>query len=205
MKTITILGGNGKIAQDLLNELKDTKKFKFQLFVRNPEKLNLKGDSLFVGDATDAKAIEAAIADADIIYSNLGPMNTDKMIDPVIEAMKKEDKNRLIWISTLGVYDEVKFSKEATKRLKDTGFIQQNKYVVDKIENSDLDYTIIRPNWITYTNEISYKAYEKGETTHGSSVSQKSIVDLLIKIFNDDSGVYNRQSLGISNPKSSDL
>lgn len=205
MKTITILGGNGKIAQDLLRELQGDTDFKIQLFVRNPEKLDLKGDCVFVGDATNVDDIVKAIQNADIVYSNLGPMDTDKMIEPVLQAMAKESKKRLIWISTLGVYDEVTFSAAATKRLKETGFISQNKYVVDKIENSDLKYTIIRPNWITYKNEVSYEVYKKGEVVKGSEVSQKSIVDLLIKILKDNSGMYVNQSLGISDPKSKAL
>lgn len=205
MKKVTILGGNGKIAQALLQELEGNEEFNIQLFVRNPEKLVLKGDSVFIGDAMNEEDIAKAIQDADIVYSNLGPMNTDKMVDPIIQAMKKENKKRIIWISTLGVYDEVVFSEEATKRLKDTGFIDQNKYVVDKIEQSDLIYTIIRPNWITYTDELSYNVYKKGEAIKGSSVSQKSIVDLLLKILKDKSGIYSNQSLGISDPKSKDL
>lgn len=205
MKKVTILGGNGKIAQALLQELEGNEEFNIQLFVRNPEKLVLKGDSVFIGDAMNEQDVTKAIQDADIVYSNLGPMNTDKMVDPIIQAMKKENKKRIIWISTLGVYDEVVFSEEATKRLKDTGFIDQNKYVVDKIEQSDLIYTIIRPNWITYTDELSYNVYKKGAAIKGSSVSQKSIVDLLLKILKDKSGIYSNQSLGISDPKSKDL
>ncbi|MRE42408.1 NAD(P)H-binding protein, partial [Klebsiella quasipneumoniae] len=49
----------------------------------------------------------------------------------------------------------------------------------DIIENSDLDYTIIRPGWLTDKNENVYEITAKNETFKGTEVSRKSVASLV--------------------------
>ena len=205
MKKVTILGGNGKIAQELIPKLKENGNFEIKLFVRDPKKLKIKTQEIVTGDATNKEDVLRAIKNSDIVYSNLGPLGTEKVIDPIIDALHEEGIKRIIWISTIGVYEEVPFSEQAEKRLKASGFISQNQYVVKKLEESDLEYTIIRPNWITYDNEVNYETYDKEEKIAGNHVTQKSVVDFLEKILLDDSNKYIRKSIAISDADSPNL
>src|SRR5690242_2747364 len=52
----------------------------------------------------------------------------------------------------------------------------------DAIEVSDLDYTILRPAWLTDNDEIDYETTEKDEPFKGTEASRKSVVDLIMKI-----------------------
>lgn len=66
------------------------------------------------------------------------------------------------------------------------------------IEASDLDYTIIRPAWLSDDDEIAYGTTVKGETfaNAGACVSRKSVADLIVKLVtNPTFGV--QQSIGV--------
>ncbi|WP_258443349.1 NAD(P)H-binding protein [Helicobacter sp. 16-1353] len=49
------------------------------------------------------------------------------------------------------------------------------------MEDSTLDYTIIRPGWFSYENEINYEVTYKGEAFKNpeARISRKSIADLV--------------------------
>jgi len=50
-----------------------------------------------------------------------------------------------------------------------------NRKLADAIEASGLDYTILRPDWFTNSNEVDYALTKKGEPEKGSAISRKSI------------------------------
>lgn len=51
------------------------------------------------------------------------------------------------------------------------------------IEQSGLDYTILRPDWFTDADEVDYQITPKGQPEMGSAVSRKSIADFVCGIF----------------------
>lgn len=67
------------------------------------------------------------------------------------------------------------------------------------IENSGLDYTILRPDWFTDADEIDYQLTPKGEPECGHAVSRKSIADFVCKLFADPAQ-YIGANLNISKP-----
>ncbi|ETA91417.1 hypothetical protein O982_25250, partial [Mycobacterium avium 10-5581] len=70
---------------------------------------------------------------------------------------------RLIWISTLGIYDEVpgEFGRW-NHRMLDGGYLETYAAAAKVIESSRLDYTIIRPAWLTDKDEVDYEITQKG-------------------------------------------
>ena len=73
--------------------------------------------------------------------------------------------------------------------------------LADEIENSGLDYTIIRPTWFTSANEVDYEITHKGEPEKGSVISQKSLAALIAKII-EAPEKYIRENLGVNKPNS---
>ena len=65
------------------------------------------------------------------------------------------------------------------------------------IENSDLDYTIVRPVWFTQDDEVVYQITQKGEPFKGHDVSLNSLSDLIVKL-SLTAGMESRHSLGVS-------
>lgn len=45
--------------------------------------------------------------------------------------------------------------------------------LADIIESSGLDYTILRPDWFTNTNEVDYVITHKGQPETGSAIFMK--------------------------------
>lgn len=65
------------------------------------------------------------------------------------------------------------------------------------IEQSDLDFTVLRPAWFINGAEVDYALIYKGEAFQGHSVSRKSIADFIDKLMqNEQLGI--RQSIGIA-------
>lgn len=114
--------------------------------------------------------------------------------------MDRAGVKRLISISTLGIYDEVpgKYGKWNHQML-DGGYLETYAAAAKVIEGSDLDYTIIRPAWLSNKNVVSYETTEKGEAFKGTEVSRKSIADLVVKLINDPSQ-HIKASLGVDQP-----
>lgn len=201
MKQVLVLGAHGQIAQivtkNLLAEDVQQKLFlrsSARLTVANPQK-----ERLIEGNALSLFDLQQAMEGVDIVYANLAG-NVVESAKNVIAAMKAKGVKRLIWISTLGIYDEVpgEYGKWNHEQL-DGGYLETYAEAAQLIEDSDLDYTIIRPAWLDNQDEVSYELTRKGEAFKGTEVSRKSIADLVTKIIGEPS-LYVRESLGVNKP-----
>ena len=65
------------------------------------------------------------------------------------------------------------------------------------IEDSGLDYTILRPGWFTRDEAIDYQITRKGEPFRGHDVSLNSLSDLIVKLALSPT-LEVRRSLGVS-------
>ena len=152
------------------------------------------------GDATDVAALKAALAGIDIVYANLGNAQIEKQAQNVVAAMDQAGVKRLIWISTLGIYDEVpgKFGAWNHAQL-DGGYLEPYTAAAKVIEDSDLAYTIIRPAWLSNKDIVSYEITHRHDAFKGTEVSRKSIADVVVKLIDDPSQAQ-RDSLGVNQP-----
>lgn len=203
MAKIVVLGAAGKIARlatDLfLNQTNDD----LTLYLRKPERLkNVIGDRVHIvdGDANNTSLLETTVRGHDVVYANLEGDDIEKQAKSVVTALTAADVRRLIWISTLGIYDEVPgaFGKWNHEQLDD-GYLPTYAAAAKVIESSGLDYTIIRPAWLTDTDEVDYELTQKGESFKGTEVSRKSVADLVVKLAHDR--IRNiRASIGVDKP-----
>jgi uncharacterized protein YbjT (DUF2867 family) len=81
----------------------------------------------------------------------------------------------------------------------DGDYLQPYSAAARVIESSDLDYTIVRPAWLTDNDEVDYELTQKGEPFKGTEVSRKSVADLVVKLAEDPTRDI-RRSLGIDKP-----
>lgn len=177
MKTkVLILGAGGAIAQHAIGFLKDNKDIELTLFARSASQLtNDTGASLiFEGDVLNKEDLNNAIKGQDIIYANLTG-DVDKMATLISETMTENGVNRLIFVTCLGVYDEVegKFG-EWNSRMIGSDLVRYGK-ATRNVERSGLDYTVVRPSWLTDYDETDYETTQKGEPFRGTEVSRKAV------------------------------
>lgn len=203
MTKVLILGAAGQIAHHAIDQLLRQTDARLTLYLRNAGRLQkLASDRVEVieGDVTDTQHLQEVTKHQDIIYANLGGEDIEDQARSVVTALAAADVRRLIWISTLGIYDEVPgaFGRWNHEQLDD-GYLGPYSAAARVIESSDLNYTIIRPAWLTNKDEVDYELTQKGEPFKGTEVSRKSVADLVVKLVQDP-GRAICDSLGIDKP-----
>lgn len=192
MKNILILGASGGLAKYVIEELQKQDDIHLTLFLRNKNRLNNKLTrecNIIEGDVLDYRKLTEAIAGKDIVYVNLAG-DLWAMAENIEKAMTETAVKRVIAISSIGIYDTP---------LKSV-LIPYRK-LADVFENSNLDYTILRPAWFTSTNEVDFEITRKGEQERGSVISMKSLATFIASIIHSPQN-YIRESLGINKPNS---
>ncbi|WP_461215977.1 SDR family oxidoreductase [Lacticaseibacillus sp. GG6-2] len=204
MSNVLILGANGQIARLAEKQLLSETKHHLTLFLRDAKRLEVTDpdrETVVEGDATDPEALGKAMAGIDIVYANLGGGKTiETQAKAVVQAMDLAKISRLIWISTLGIYNEVPgaFGKWNHQQL-DGGYLEPYTKAAKVVEHSDLDYTIIRPAWLSNNDEVNYELTHRDDLFKGTEVSRKSVADLVTKLINDPKK-YVQDSLGVNQP-----
>lgn len=203
MAKILILGANGRIAKLVETELLAKTSHQLILFLRNADRLKSSDDKrekIIEGDVTNTQLLEKALTGIDLVYANLAGKNIAQQAKSVVTAMNLASVKRLIWISTLGIYDEVpgKFGKWNHQML-DGGYLETYAAAAKVIENSDLDYTIVRPAWLSNQDIVNYETTEKGEPFRGTEVSRKSVANFVVQLINEPEK-ESRHSVGINQP-----
>ncbi len=203
MTKVLILGAAGKIARQAIDQFLEQTDAYLTLYLRKSRRLlQRRGErvELIEGDVNDTRYLQAAALGQDIVYANLGGDDIENQARSVVAALEASGVRRLIWISTLGIYDEVPgaFGRWNHEQLDD-GYLGPYSAAANVIESADLDYTIVRPAWLTDKDEVDYELTQKGEPFKGTEVSRKSVADLVVKLAQDPPRDI-RASLGISKP-----
>ena len=121
----------------------------------------------------------------DVVYINLSG-DLASMGANIVAAMKAAGVRRVIAVSSIGIYETP---------LREV--LRPYHALADVIEQSGLDYTILRPDWFTDADEIDYQLTPKGQPETGSAVSRKSIADFVCRIF-DKPDLWVGRNLNVS-------
>jgi uncharacterized protein YbjT (DUF2867 family) len=130
--------------------------------------------TIIEGDVLDPGTLREAMQGQDVVYANLAG-DMAQQARSIVDAMHATGVKRLIFISSMGIYGEV--SDEPYRSILDP---YRDSAAV--IEQSDLDYTILRPGWFTGDKEVDYQITQKGEAFKGHDVSLNSISDLIVRL-----------------------
>jgi len=194
MTNILILGAHGQIARVATDLFLKTTDARLTLYLRNARRLKLSGHAdrvrVVEGDVLDTTKLEAAMTGQDVVYANLaGEM--EQQARCILAAMRKTGLKRLIFISSMGIYDEVPGEHHGS-------ILDPYRKSAGLIEASGLDYTIIRPAWLHNRDEIDYGTTHKGQPFENASeqVSRKSVADLVVKLATTP-GLEIHSSLGV--------
>ena len=192
MRNIVILGARGNIAKHVIDILVKKDDIHLTLFVRNASGIRNKDLSkcrVIEGDVLNSKQLKEAIEGKDLVYANLSG-ELEAMVKNIIRIMKETGVKKIIFISSIGIYDTP---------LKSV--LKPYRKAADLIEASNLEYTILRPTWFTNTDEVDYETTRKGEPEKGSEISQKSLATLISNIIQHPQN-YIRENLGVNKPGS---
>ncbi|MDV5170709.1 SDR family oxidoreductase [Photobacterium rosenbergii] len=202
MSNVLVLGASGQIAQWVVKSLNEQSTVNQTLLLRNPKKLadvvSAKA-KIVVGDVLDPEQLKFAMAGQDIVYANLAGDDLDAQTAAVLNAMQKTGVKRLIFVLSLGIYDEIpgKFGEWNDAIIGEP--LKYYRRAADAIEASGLDYTILRPAWLTDEDEVDYEITAKNEAFKGTVVSRKSVGDLITQVILNPA-TYVGANLGVNKP-----
>ncbi len=201
MTNVLILGASGQIARHAIEMLAGEDDVRLTLFARNTARLAgvSANASMVQGDVLDAAQLGAAIKGQDIVYANLTGEDLDAQANSVIAAMEAEGVNRLIFVLSLGIYDEVPGTFGEWNNATIGEDLKPFRRAADAIEASGLDYTIVRPAWLTDDNEVDYELTQREEPFKGTVVSRKSVADLIAKVIRSPD-LHLRGNVGVNKP-----
>ncbi len=207
-KRILIFGSTGGTGQELVTQALKAN-YRVTAFARSPEKLNVSDTNLKVirGDVLNLEDVCRAVENQDVVLCSIGMPPSDKSMlrtkgtVNIIKAMEKQAMNRLICQSTLGCGD----SKVALPWLLKFIIVplilkrafKDHEMQESKIENSKLDWTIVRAAGLTngkktgrYKHGFAYSDKTKGK------VSRADTAHFMLSQIDDNQ--YLRQKVGLS-------
>jgi uncharacterized protein YbjT (DUF2867 family) len=177
MNNVLIIGANGGIARHAIDLFLNQTDAQLTLYLRKARRLQRVDPSrarVVEGDVLDTARLKEAVAGQDVVYANLAG-ELERMARSVVRAMDETGVHRLIWISSMGIDDEVPGQRYRS-------VLDPYRDSARVIEASDLDYTILRPAWFTDADEIDYETTQKGEPFKGSVGSRRSVAALVVKL-----------------------
>ena len=202
MKKVLVLGAGGQIARWVIEMLADNDGVELTLFLRHARKLKGGGSEnskVIQGDVLNKEQLGHAIAGQDIVYANLSGDDIDLQAKSIVEAMSAAGVERLIFVASLGIYDEVPGKFGAWNRRQISEYLPPFRRAADIIEASGLNFTVLRPAWLTDEDEVDYETTERNESFKGTVVSRKSVAALIVKIIHSPK-LSSRSNLGVNKP-----
>lgn len=202
MTKVLIIGATGSISRVVAPELLKNTDAQLVLGSRHPQSIqitDLQRETAIKLDVTDDQELADALKGVDLVFASLaGRMATYakhlvKVMDEVNET------KRLIFITTMGIYQEIPSWLGDSPEPYHNMILRTYRKAADVIEDSDLDYTIIRPGWLD-NGPANYELTKKGEPFGGHDVSRYAIADLVARIVKDPQ-FGSRESFGINRPQ----
>ncbi|MCC7680635.1 SDR family oxidoreductase [Janthinobacterium sp. FW305-128] len=202
MKKILILGAGGQVAQWVIRAFAGRKDFALTLLLRNPGKLPTPvpaNSSVLAGDVLDQALLRQTMPGHDVVYANLVGDDMEHQANSIIAAMRASGVERLIFVLSMGIYDEVpgKFGEWNNAMLAED--LKPFRRAADAIEASGLAYTIVRPAWMTNEDEVDYELTTRHAPFKGTVVSRRSVADLIASIIAAPD-LHMHANLGVNKP-----
>ncbi len=142
--------------------------------------------------------LKAAMSGQDVVCVNLAG-DVDAQASSIIEAMQDHGVGTLIFIASLGIYDEVPGKFGEWNRREIGAYLPAYRKAADLIEASGLHYVILRPAWLSDRDEVDYETTGRTEPFKGTEASRKSVAALVVE-FIRFYGEIGCQNLGINKP-----
>ncbi|HJA27574.1 MAG TPA: NAD(P)H-binding protein [Candidatus Limosilactobacillus intestinigallinarum] len=201
MKNVLIIGATGTLGSAARQAILAGTDDQLTLFARSANRIRVNDDSretVISGNVMSDADLDKAMTGQNAVFAALSG-NLGAYAEQIVAAMDRNNVSRLVFITSMGIYDEIPASIGASGNLSSNPILQTYRDAADEIEASDLNYTIVRPGWFT-GGPVNYEVTRKGEPFGGHDVSVSSIADIVMKLVDDDT-LYSRDSIGVNTPR----
>ena len=202
MKKILILGATGLFGKALVKKLLENDDCEIVAFARHCKEIYADGERLTAinGDATKVEDLIAPTNGVDVVYCAVSGELLPIVAKTLVKVMPLCNVSRLLFMGAVGIYNEIPAELDDEDNVRNNPEQIPNLEAVDIIENSDLNYTILRPGYLQDGDVDDYSLTFKGEKAKGFESTIPSVVNLAVKLIADDA-LYSRQSVSITKNK----
>jgi len=199
MKNILILGATGTFGTALTERLSREKKSKLTLFSRHASSIYTGSENITVidGDAENIEELQKVVKGQDVVYCAIGGDLLPKIAINLVATMSACNVERLIFMGAVGIYNEIPDEIGSEDNVDNEPAQIPNRQAVDVIENSNLNYTVLRPGYLREGVENDFVLTVKGEPAKGNITTIQSLVNLATHLIQDET-MYSRESVSIT-------
>lgn len=199
MKRILILGASGTFGKALVKKLSDDKEYHLTLVSRHASACYQKSERCHVidCDAMNEADLQQAMKSCDVVYCAISGYDLPVIAANTVSAMKTNGVRRLIFMGAVGIYNEIPVDMDDEDNVRNNPDQIPNRKAADIVENSGLDYTILRPGYLQDGDKDDFTLTFKGEQAKGYVSTIPSVVELAVRLINDDTR-YLHQSVSIT-------
>ena len=192
---IAILGATGKFGRTLTAKLLTNPDYNLTLISKSAgnsieDSQRIKAKSI---DACNVRDLKDCLENQDIVYCAI----SGEDLPSIAQNLTDIKVNRLIFMSVVGVYNELAEGNGAEFNLDNEEEQIPNRKSCDILEKSDLNYTILRCGYLRYGDEDDYVICKKGETPKGYCTTIQSVEKIALDIIENHS-LYNHESISIT-------
>lgn len=188
MKNILIIGATGSLGETLRRKLANQDQYQLTLFSRGSNLLRLnENEQAMAASVFEDEKLNQAMQKQDIVFVALSG-NLPEMIKPILKVMYDNKVKRIVFVSSIGIYNEIRGSGN----ISNNPILQPYRQTADIVEESGLDYTILRPAWFDNGSDTICQISLKGETVTGHDVSRKAIIELVSTIIDQPERYLNQ-------------
>ena len=199
MKNVLILGATGTFGKALVERLETDNCLHLTLASRHASAYWEESKHFHVVDcdATNEDDLQVAMAGCEVVYCAVSGDELPLIAKRIVSAMKKNNLRRLIFMGAVGIYNERPTDLDDEDNVRNNPDQVPNRKAVDVVEESDLDYTVLRPGYLRDGDIDDFVMTFKGEMAKGYVSTIPSVVELAVRLIKDDS-LYVRQSVSIT-------
>ncbi|WP_407415521.1 NAD(P)H-binding protein [Methanobrevibacter sp.] len=192
---IAVIGATGKFGRLFISKLLSIPNYQITAISKSAENIYENSHRVTAKsiDATNQKDLKSALENQDIVFCAVS--GSDQVT--IARNLTELNVNRLIFMSVVGIYNELPKGNGDEFNLDNEPEQRVHRNATDIIENSSLDYTILRSGYIAYQNEEDYVITKKGEPAKGYVSNAKSIKKIVLDIIKNPK-LYSCESISVT-------
>lgn len=197
-KKVLIIGATGNFGLELRKYLLANTDYYLTLIARHAKtiKTDSSREQAFNVDATDLESLKKVIKGQDIVFSALYTYCLADIARQTVRAMEETGVDRLLFTAAMGIYNEIPDDVDPQDNVNNNPIQIPNRDGAQIVENSSLNYTILRPGYFT-RGSGPYDVTYKGQPVTGYHTAYNSIIEVAVRLMENHTEP-SCQSIGIN-------
>lgn len=192
---IAIIGATCKFGMTLTAKLLTNPDYQLTLISENAEDIfedNHRITSKSINAAT-LNQLKSALEGIDLVFC----VESGTGLPAISQNLSDINPKRVIMMNAVGIYNEIPETLESEYNLDNEPAQIPNRQAADIIEESDLNYTIMRLGFFEYGDEDDYVIAKKDENAKGTVSTIESVEKIALEII-ENQDLHSRANIAVT-------